>query len=102
MKRELELRARKLLQEQYKKGSITKRQLNNELDFIKKLKQERNDKTIETNRPETTIQVVQRWSSTITTIPQYQFIFFCIIFHLYFNNFLYSSKLFILASAILK
>jgi hypothetical protein len=73
MKRELELRARKLLQEQYKKGSITKRQLNNELDFIKKLKQERNDKTIETNRPETTIQVVQRWSSTITTIPQYQF-----------------------------
>jgi hypothetical protein len=73
MKRELELRTRKLLQEQYKKGSITKRQLNNELDFIKKLKQERNDKTIETKRVETTIQVVQRWSSSITTIQQYQF-----------------------------
>lgn len=41
MKRELELRTRKLLHEQYKKGSITKRQLNNELDFIKKLKQEK-------------------------------------------------------------
>lgn len=73
MKRELELRTKKLLHEQYKKGSITKRQLNNELEFIKKLKQERNDKTIETKRVETTIQVVQRWSSTITTIPQYQF-----------------------------
>jgi len=73
MKRELELKAKKLLQDQRNSGKITKKQYNNELEFIKKLKQERNDKTIKTNRPETSIQMVQRWSTSITTISQYQF-----------------------------
>jgi hypothetical protein len=67
------LKYQKILQDQYRKGSITKRQLNNELDFIRKIKQRQNESITKTNRPETTIQVVQKWSTTITTIQQYQF-----------------------------
>jgi uncharacterized protein with gpF-like domain len=73
MKRELELKAKKLLQDQRNAGKITKRHYNNELNFIKKLK-ETNENSIEkTNRPKTTIQMVKTWSTTITTIPTYQF-----------------------------
>jgi hypothetical protein len=68
MKRELELKAKKLLQDQRNAGKITKRQYNNELEFIRKTKKEMNDKITKTNRPETTIQMVQTWSTTITTI----------------------------------
>jgi uncharacterized protein with gpF-like domain len=73
MKKELELKFRKILQDQRNAGKITKRQYNNELNFIKKLK-ETNENSIEkTNRPKTTIQMVQKWSTSITTIPTYQF-----------------------------
>lgn len=72
MKRELELKARKLLQEQRNAGKITKREYERELNFIKKLKQERYDKS-KTNNREIPIQVAQGWSTSITTIPQYQF-----------------------------
>jgi hypothetical protein len=73
MKRELELRTKKLLQEQKNAGKITNKQYKNELEFIRQIKKERDEKLIKTNRPETTIQMEQRWSTTITTISQYQF-----------------------------
>ena len=73
MKRELELKYRKILQEQRNAGKITKRQYNNELNFIKKLKETNENSNKKTNRPETTIQMVQTWSTTITTISNYQF-----------------------------
>jgi len=73
MRRELELRKKKLLQEQKNAGKITNKQYKNELEFIRQIKKERNEKLIETNRPKTTIQMVQGWSTTITTIQQYQF-----------------------------
>jgi hypothetical protein len=72
MRRELELRTKKLLQEQKNAGKITNKQYKNELEFIRKIKKERDEKLIETNRPKATIQMVQRWSTTITTIQQYQ------------------------------
>jgi len=71
--RELELRAKKLLQDQKNAGKITNKQYKNELEFIRKIKKERDEKLIETNKPKTTIQMVQTWSTTITTIQQYQF-----------------------------
>lgn len=37
MKRELKLNYKKILQEQFNKGSITKKKYNKELKFIKKL-----------------------------------------------------------------
>lgn len=71
MKRELELRARKLLQEQRNSGKITKKQYENEINFIKKLKQERYDKS-KTNNREVFIQMAQGWSSSVTTNSNYK------------------------------
>ena len=71
MKRELELKARKLLQEQKNAGKITKREYEKELNFIKKLKQERYDKS-KTNKREIPIQMAQGWSSSITTNSNYK------------------------------
>lgn len=73
MKKELELKYRKILQDQRDSGKITKKHYLNELKFIKKLKQEQNEKITKTNRPETSIQMVKTWSTSITSIPTYQF-----------------------------
>lgn len=66
------LKYQKILQDQYRKGSITKKQLNNELDFIRKTKERQNDKIIKT-KPQTTIQMDQMWCRSITSTTVYQF-----------------------------
>lgn len=71
MRRDLELRTRKLLQDQRRAGKITKREYEKELNFIKKLKQERYDKS-KTNKREIPIQMAQGWSSSITTNSNYK------------------------------
>ena len=73
MRKELELKYRKILQDQRNAGKITKRQYTNELNFIKKLKETNENSNKKTNRTETTIQVVQTWSTSTTPIPTYQF-----------------------------
>lgn len=73
MRKELELKYRKILQDQRNSGKITKKHYLNELEMIKKMKKERDEKLTESKRPKTTIQMVQIWSTSITTIPNYQF-----------------------------
>ena len=66
------LKYQKILQDQYRKGSITKKQMNNELEFIRKIKEKQNDRIIKTE-PKATIQMDQIWCRTITSTATYQF-----------------------------
>lgn len=66
------LKYQKVLQNQYKSGSITKKEYNNELNLIRQIKKDKNDRTIKTNT-KTTIQMDQVWCRTTTPTISYQF-----------------------------
>ena len=71
MRRDLELRTRKLLQDQRRAGKITKKKYDEEINFIKKLKQDK-DERIKTNARKVPIQMAQGWCSTATTYTSYK------------------------------
>lgn len=73
MNKDKTLKYQKIIQEQYQRGIITKKQLNSELEFIRKTKQRQNDKFIKTERPKATIQMDQIWCRTFTSTTTYQF-----------------------------
>lgn len=73
MNKDKTLKYQKIIQEQYQRGIITKKQLNNELEFIRQTKQRQNDKLIKTERPKTIIQMDQMWCRTTTSTTTYQF-----------------------------